>query len=432
MTRRQPTAEGFVERAGVRLHWLEWAPDPARARLRTGAQVPPALFLLHGLSSNARYWERLARRFPHRRVVALDQRAHGASSAPETGYSMDDLTADAVAVIDALQLERPAVAGHSWGATVALDLAATRPEHVSGLAVLDGPLAAFAERMSWEDASRLMQPPLPRYRTLEEAHATTRELLGAAWDSDLEEFVDAGLMKDGDAYVLTLTAPVRLQILDNLYHFQPEAAWAAVQAPILVAVAGADAGLRQWKEEGARRLSEARPDADIRWYDSQHDIPLIRADELATDVERLALRAGLADAVRLAGALTGDWSRPATEGWSAKELLAHVSSSLAAMPKVLEAPPAAPGAEPGPAFDADRWNASMVRRRAELPPQSLVAELQSAVEELDSKLRSDDLSQTVHTGPDSGRPLADVMHVAVTHAHGHLAEVAAALVADLV
>ena len=155
---------------------------------------------------------------------------------------------------------------------------------------MDGPIGSMSERITWEDVSRMMQPPLPRYRPLEEAFEANRQMLGESWDEDLEAFVTSGLRRDGDSWVLTLTAPVRLQILEQLYRFRPEVALAAIDAPLLVGLAGADAGMRAWKEEGARRVLEIRPDADIRWYESRHDIPLIRPDQVATVLEALARR----------------------------------------------------------------------------------------------------------------------------------------------
>jgi pimeloyl-ACP methyl ester carboxylesterase len=279
---REPTDEGYLEREGVRLHWLEWAPS--------GTPEPPALLLLHGLSSNARYWERVARRMTNRRLVALDQRSHGLSDAPPTGYGMDVLAADAHHAIRELALNRPVVVGHSWGGTVALEVGATPGELVSGVAVMDGPIAGMSERITWEDASRMMQPPLPRHGSLEEAFEANRQMLGEAWGEDLQAFVKSGLRRDGDSWVLTLTAPVRLQILEQLYRFRPDVALAAIDAPLLVGLAAGDAGMRAWKEEGARRVQEIRPDADVRWYESRHDIPLIRPDEVATDLEALARR----------------------------------------------------------------------------------------------------------------------------------------------
>jgi pimeloyl-ACP methyl ester carboxylesterase len=279
---REPTDEGYLERVGIRLHWLEWAP--------TGTPERPALLLLHGLSSNARYWERVARRMTNRRLVALDQRSHGLSDAPATGYGMDVLAADAGHAIRELGLDRPVVVGHSWGGTVALEVGATPGELVRGVAVMDGPIAAMSERIKWEEASRMMQPPLPRYRSLDEAFEANRQDLGEAWGEDLEPFVKSGLRRDGDAWVLTLTASVRLQILEQLYRFRPEVALAGIDTPLLVGLAASDIGMRAWKEASARRVQEIRPDAEIRWYESRHDIPLIRPDEVATDLEALARR----------------------------------------------------------------------------------------------------------------------------------------------
>ncbi|MGH7777280.1 MAG: alpha/beta fold hydrolase, partial [Candidatus Dormibacterales bacterium] len=111
--------ESWVERDGLRLHVVEWG-DP-------GAP-PPALLLLHGLSSNARFWDRLAARLPHRRLVALDQRSHGLSDRPGEGYRTRDLVEDAAHVVAARGLGRPVVAGHSWGAAIALALSAARPD----------------------------------------------------------------------------------------------------------------------------------------------------------------------------------------------------------------------------------------------------------------------------------------------------------------
>jgi pimeloyl-ACP methyl ester carboxylesterase len=279
---REPTDEGYLDREGVRLHWLEWAPS--------GAPESPAILLLHGLSSNARYWERVARRMTNRRLVALDQRSHGLSDAPPSGYGFDLLAADAGHVVRELELDRPVVVGHSWGATVALEVGATLAELVSGVALIDGPIASMSERITWEDASRMMQPPLPRYHSYEEAYQASRHLLGEAWEEDLKPFVKSGLRRDGDTWVLTLTRPVRLLILEELYQFRPEVAVAAIDVPLLVGLAANDTALRARKEEGARRMQEICPDADIRWYDSRHDIPLIRADEVATDLEALARR----------------------------------------------------------------------------------------------------------------------------------------------
>src|SRR5579884_2465458 len=92
----------------------------------SGATSPTPLLLLHGLASASRIWDLVAPILAQdRRVIALDQRGHGRSEKPDTGYDFATIVADDVAAAAKLGLgERYAVAGHSWGANVALELAA--------------------------------------------------------------------------------------------------------------------------------------------------------------------------------------------------------------------------------------------------------------------------------------------------------------------
>jgi pimeloyl-ACP methyl ester carboxylesterase len=422
--------EGWIERAGVRLHWLEWG-EPARQ---------PALFLLHGLSSNARVWERMAGHLDGRRIVALDQRSHGPSSRPDTGYELDELVADAAGAIRELGLGRPLVAGHSWGAAVALAVAAEHPELASGLVFVDGPAASFSRWMTWEQAAQVMQPPLPTYPDVQAAGEAQRAYLGDAYAGDLLDFVRAGLVETADGGLTsTLTAGVRLQILRELYDFQPELLFAGVEGPILMAMAGqvfpgAPAEFVERRRRSVDEVVELRPDALVRSYDSRHDVPLIRPAELAADVERTAVAAEFRALARQVAALTArpglDWSRPAQgdgAGWSARDLLAHLSSTQAALPAVLTARPAPDGAGERPAFDSDRWNASQLRRRQERRPADLADEMRLASEAIHAALLDVDLAGAAEAGTYSGLPRSEMAERMLDHQRGHLAELRTAL-----
>ena len=275
--------DGWVERDGLKLHWREWEP--------IGPELQPALFCIHGLSSNSMFWTRLAARFSDRRVVAYDQRAHGGSDRAESGYDFDELAADARFVLSALELERPVLLGHSWGASVALALAAADDTPVSALVHIDGPLQWFGGMMSWEQASVLMQPPLKRYPTLDEAVEEHRAYLKTGWGDDLVQFVAAGLIRDAEAFVLPMDAPTRLHILRELYELKPEELWPRVRVPLYLAVASqAPEFIQSWKRAGVDTVQRLAPAAEIKWYDSAHDIPLHLPDELAADIEDLIRR----------------------------------------------------------------------------------------------------------------------------------------------
>ena len=99
-----------------------------------------AVVLLHGLTASRRYvvmGSSALQRAGHR-VVAYDARGHGTSSpapAPEA-YRYEELTADLVAVLDELGIERAVLAGASMGAHTILRLALEAPERVAALAVI--------------------------------------------------------------------------------------------------------------------------------------------------------------------------------------------------------------------------------------------------------------------------------------------------------
>jgi lipase len=99
-----------------------------------GDESLPALVCLHGVTSHARHFARLAERLTGRfRVVALDLRGHGGSTW-EPPWHIEQHVAD---VLAAAPQERCAWLGHSFGGRIAYEVAAAAPERVERLALLD-------------------------------------------------------------------------------------------------------------------------------------------------------------------------------------------------------------------------------------------------------------------------------------------------------
>jgi pimeloyl-ACP methyl ester carboxylesterase len=131
-----------------------------RLAARTAGRRGPPLVLVHGLASTQHIWDLVLPLLAARhRVITYDQRGHGASSKPPRGYGFDEVTADLAAVLRACRARRAVVVGHSYGANVALELAARRPEAVAGVVCVDGGIGAMAEVMSWREARRALAPP---------------------------------------------------------------------------------------------------------------------------------------------------------------------------------------------------------------------------------------------------------------------------------
>ncbi|MFI1968586.1 hypothetical protein BLA24_05885 [Streptomyces cinnamoneus] len=83
-------------------------------------------------------------------VVMYDQRGHGRSERPASGYRLERFTADLAALLDTLGLHHPVhLVGNSFGGTVALDYALHHPGRVAGVVLVESepPTAAWARKM---------------------------------------------------------------------------------------------------------------------------------------------------------------------------------------------------------------------------------------------------------------------------------------------
>lgn len=76
---------------------------------------------------------------PSVRTIAVTSRGHGDSDKPEQGYRVEDFAADAVDVLDALDVGRAVVVGHSGSCLVARRVALDHPERVAGLVLEASP-----------------------------------------------------------------------------------------------------------------------------------------------------------------------------------------------------------------------------------------------------------------------------------------------------
>jgi pimeloyl-ACP methyl ester carboxylesterase len=118
-----------VQAGGRRLSYLEKGE-------RTAGQ--PSLVLIHGLMGTAAtFLPLLAEIADERHVIALDLPGAGGSERdPKMGASLANVTDSVLNALDALELERPVLVGHSHGGAVAMYLAAFAPERTSGLVLL--------------------------------------------------------------------------------------------------------------------------------------------------------------------------------------------------------------------------------------------------------------------------------------------------------
>jgi pimeloyl-ACP methyl ester carboxylesterase len=94
----------------------------------------PPLLLLMGLGADGSVWEQHAREYERRfRCTLVDNRGAGRSDKPDGPYTTGQMAVDALAVMDAMGVDRAHVAGISMGGAIAQRLALLAPERIRSL-----------------------------------------------------------------------------------------------------------------------------------------------------------------------------------------------------------------------------------------------------------------------------------------------------------
>ena len=135
---------------------------------RFGPSGPARVLAIHGLTGHGRRWETLFDgHLPDVAVVAPDLLGHGRSSW-DAPWTIEANAAALAALVEAEGAAPVVAVGHSFGAAIALSLAATRPDLVAGLVLLDPAVALDGRRMR-EIADSMYDSP--DYTDREEARA---------------------------------------------------------------------------------------------------------------------------------------------------------------------------------------------------------------------------------------------------------------------
>lgn len=262
-------SNGAAETNLIKIHYLR------------AARGGPSLVALHGLMGSGAVWTPFARALGESfDLVMPDARGHGKSSVPSEGYSYDDHADDVCGLIEALDLSKPFVIGHSMGGMTAA-LVASRPGSKLGGVILVDPTFISPE---WQrevyDSGVFDQH---RQFVLADRAALVAEALGrnpARTCEMIEIVTDSRLGTDIRALdVLTPPNPAFRNLI------------AAISAPILLVLGGR--GIVSI--ETANELARLNPNLTYEMIeDAGHAIPYDEPERLASlvkpFVERLAAK----------------------------------------------------------------------------------------------------------------------------------------------
>jgi pimeloyl-ACP methyl ester carboxylesterase len=274
----------------------EYPVDTPRLALsvRDHAGGEPALLALHGLASNARWWDLVADHLvPAHRVIAVDLPGHGLSDRPDTGYDFDTVSADLEGLLAALHHPEPVVVvGHSWGATVALSFAVDHPELTRGVICIDGGAGDLKAHFgpNWAVAERTMRPPALAGITPEMVRAwMDSSPLRDGSDPETAAAILGGNFEDDGSGNGTLrprlTLDHHMQIAHHLFDANGYELMAKVQAPMLFIPAGHPGAEDSPKVRSVAHARDVLGDrARVVWIDGVHDLPVQRPVEVAAAI----------------------------------------------------------------------------------------------------------------------------------------------------
>lgn len=245
----------------------------------------PPFLLVHGLASNRRTWDGVAAWLVANGHPALtvDLRGHGRSSKPDGPYDVPTVADDVATLIERLGLDRPVVAGQSWGGNVVLELAARHPGAVRGIACVDGGwLEPSLQFPDWEACRAALAPPRLAGRRFAEIDGYIRSAHRDWPESGIGGTLANFEVRADGTVAPWLTFDRHIAVLRGLWDHHPAERYPGVAVPtLLVPVDGGPGDWTERKRRDVEAAAAAIPDTRIRWFSGDHDIHAQRPDELA-------------------------------------------------------------------------------------------------------------------------------------------------------
>lgn len=281
----------------------------------------PTVVLVHGYPDSKEVWSRVAARLSDRfHVVLYDVRGHGRSSAPQPlrgGFTLEKLTDDFLAVVDAVSPDRPVhLVGHDWGSVQGWEFTTVRRTEgrIASFTSMSGPsLDHFGHWIN----GRIKRPTPRRVGQLLGQGAKSwyvyalhtpvlpelawRGPLGKAWPRLLERVERV----PGDGYP-TSSLPTdaahgawlyRDNVRPRLRRPRPDA---YAHAPVQLITPLGDAFLSEWLYD---QLEQWVPQLTRRTLQARHWIPRSRPDQLASWITEFvtSVEGGRPEAVTVTG-----------------------------------------------------------------------------------------------------------------------------------
>ncbi len=180
----------FINTNNIKLHYLHFEGEK------------PTIIFMHGLTANAHAFDGLIAMglSPAFNIISVDLRGRGKSDSPDNGYTMKEHAADIIGLLDAFQLNKVILAGHSFGAFLVVYLAKFFPTRVDKLILMD------AAASMHPNTKEMLSPALGRLeQTFPSMDAYIEKVKSMSyitfWDKHMESYFNADVKQNQDGTV---------------------------------------------------------------------------------------------------------------------------------------------------------------------------------------------------------------------------------------
>ncbi len=233
------------------------------AYLTMGDPAGTPVVLIHGYTDSARDWVPLIPYLaPRLRLILVDLRGHGRSGKPECCYTRLDFAYDIKLLLDALQVGRADIVGHSMGSFIAQTFAEFWPQRTGRVVLISSSggrrpgAAPPAPKLDYVAAIRRLKEPID----------PDSKFMIEWWSSPTPVDPDFLRRQRQDAAAIPLRvwlAVLDQGLLDDLDHGDLQRTLPRLKAPVLLIWGSADPIM----DEGSRAtLREALPQAQVKIF----------------------------------------------------------------------------------------------------------------------------------------------------------------------
>lgn len=243
---------GHAEVSGFRMFYRDWRP--------AGGERYPPVVALHGSLVQSGMWITVAEGVGAARMVCPDQRGYGLSGDPGSGDAAADFARDAIALANALMIDRFTIMGHSFAYAIALQVARMEPGRVAAAVLVDPTIRSAAQAQ--QNLAQVAERP-DSFGSLAEAARWYRANEEGVWPAAALNRYMRDIMIPGGSGKGPCRWPYTKERLLRLRAFQASAGGdyevgdgRAVRCPVLVFRGGMS---RRFPAEAERRLRKALP-----------------------------------------------------------------------------------------------------------------------------------------------------------------------------